>query len=58
TVFQSTIAWNYNTALDIAFLALTALLLVRFLRTGGVAMLRAMGHPQDTHGHAAMAHHH
>jgi hypothetical protein len=58
TVFESTVAWNYNTVLDIAFLALTALLLLRFLRTGGVAMLRAMGHPADAQDHAAMAHHH
>jgi uncharacterized protein len=55
-VFESTVAWNYNTVLDIAFLALAALLLVRFLRTGGVAMLRSMNRPPDAHGHAAMAH--
>ncbi len=40
--FQTTISWDYNTVLDIGFLLLTALILVRFLRTGGVAMLRMM----------------
>ena len=56
TVFAQTVSWNYNTALDIAVLALIAVLLVRFLRTGGVAMLRAMEHPgEHEHDHAAMA---
>ncbi|TMD95775.1 MAG: permease [Chloroflexi bacterium] len=56
TVFAQTVSWNYNTVLDIAVLALIAVLLVRFLRTGGVAMLRAMEHPgEHEHDHAAMA---
>ncbi|MEU8582331.1 permease [Streptomyces abikoensis] len=37
------VSWNYTTYLNIAFLALAAVLLVRFLRTGGKAMLRTMG---------------
>ncbi|MFB7667502.1 permease [Kitasatospora sp. NPDC056138] len=37
------IRWNYTTWLNIAFLLLAALLAVRFVRTGGVAMLRMMG---------------
>ncbi|MFF4225847.1 permease [Streptomyces abikoensis] len=37
------VSWNYTTYLNIAFLALAAVLLVRFLRTGGRAMLRTMG---------------
>jgi uncharacterized membrane protein YraQ (UPF0718 family) len=37
------VTWNYTTWLNIAFLLLTAALLVRFLRTGGPAMLRMMG---------------
>jgi hypothetical protein len=32
--------WNYTTILDILFLILAAALVVRFLRTGGPAMLR------------------
>ncbi|MFC3572262.1 permease [Streptomyces yaanensis] len=35
-------SWNYTTWLNIAFLLLAAALLVRFLRTGGPAMLRMM----------------
>ncbi|HEV3230824.1 MAG TPA: permease [Candidatus Dormibacteraeota bacterium] len=34
--------WSYTTFLDLAFLALAAVLGWRFLRTGGPAMLRAM----------------
>ncbi|MEV6294748.1 permease [Streptomyces sp. NPDC051896] len=37
------VSWNYTTWLNIAFLLLAAALLVRFLRTGGPAMLRMMG---------------
>ncbi|MFD9868719.1 permease [Streptomyces niveus] len=37
------ITWNYTTFLNIAFLALATTLLFRFFRTGGLAMLRAMG---------------
>jgi uncharacterized membrane protein YraQ (UPF0718 family) len=42
-VVEATVTWNYTTVLNIAFLALTAVLVVRFLRTGGPAMLRMMG---------------
>ncbi|MEV4992910.1 permease [Streptomyces niveus] len=37
------ITWNYTTWLNIVFLALAAVLLVRFWRTGGPTMLRMMG---------------
>ncbi|MGI5134502.1 MULTISPECIES: permease [unclassified Streptomyces] len=37
------VTWDYTTWLNIAFLLLAAVLVVRFLRTGGRAMLRAMG---------------
>ncbi|MFD8995909.1 permease [Streptomyces abikoensis] len=40
---MSGVSWNYTTYLNIAFLALAGVLLVRFLRTGGRAMLRTMG---------------
>ena len=39
--------WNYTTFLNIAFLVLTAVLVVRFLRTGGPAMLRMMERPPE-----------
>jgi uncharacterized protein len=63
TVFQSGPAWNYTTYLNIAALALAALLGWRFLRTGGVQMLRAMessplpGH-EMVHDHRDHEHHH
>lgn len=37
------ITWNYTTWLNIVFLALAAVLLVRFWRTGGPTMLRMTG---------------
>jgi uncharacterized membrane protein YraQ (UPF0718 family) len=42
------ISWNYTTWLNIAFLILAAVLLVRFLRTGGRDMLRMMNRSPDT----------
>ncbi|MEW2271893.1 permease [Streptomyces sp. SID685] len=55
------IRWNYTTWLNIAFLLLAASLVIRFLRTGGPAMLRTMGGgPQegDKSGHGDHDHHH
>ncbi|MDQ6947850.1 MAG: permease [Actinomycetota bacterium] len=47
------ISWNYTTYLNIAFLILAAVLIIRFLRTGGRAMLAMMGGgPDDTPHHA------
>jgi uncharacterized membrane protein YraQ (UPF0718 family) len=42
------IRWNYTTWLNIAFLLLAAVLVVRFVRTGGMPMLRMMGGTPDT----------
>jgi uncharacterized membrane protein YraQ (UPF0718 family) len=42
-VMEQGISWNYTTWLNIAFLVLTAVLLIRFVRTGGIPMLRMMG---------------
>jgi hypothetical protein len=36
---------NYTTVLNVLFLALAAVLLIRFLRTGGREMLRMMNAP-------------
>jgi uncharacterized membrane protein YraQ (UPF0718 family) len=41
------ISWNYTTWLDIAFLVLAAVLVVRFVRSGGLPMLRMMGGSPD-----------
>jgi uncharacterized membrane protein YraQ (UPF0718 family) len=45
-------SWNYTAVLNIIFLTIAAALVVRFLRTGGPAMLRMMNTPEDE-----MAHH-
>src|SRR5258705_7642646 len=41
-VVEASISWNYTTWLNIAFLILAGLLVWRFLKTGGPAMLRMM----------------
>ncbi len=53
-VTATAISWNYTTILNIVFLLLAAALLVRFVRSGGVPMLRMMGGSpdgHDAHGH-------
>ncbi|MHB8573943.1 MAG: permease [Dehalococcoidia bacterium] len=47
------ITFNYTTVLNILFIVLGVVLLLRFLRTGGPAMLRMMSGPMD---HGAMEH--
>lgn len=49
------VSWNYTTWLNIAFLLLAVVLLVRFWRTGGMSMLRMMGGSPDT-GHDHTGH--
>jgi len=51
-VVEASIAWDYTTWLNIAFLILAGVLVWRFLKTGGPAMLRMMNRP------AAMGHSH
>jgi len=41
-IMQESIRWNYTSILNILFLIASAILLVRFLKTGGPAMLRMM----------------
>ena len=41
-LMNESVHWNYTTLLNIAFIAISALTLIRFLRTGGPAMLREM----------------
>jgi uncharacterized membrane protein YraQ (UPF0718 family) len=48
---QGGVSWDYTTWLNIAFLVLAAILVTRFVRTGGVPMLRMMGGaPPDSGG--------
>jgi uncharacterized protein len=47
TVITQGPGWNYTSVLNILFLAIAAALVVRFLRTGGLSMLRMMEEPED-----------
>jgi hypothetical protein len=41
-LMTESVRWNYTTILNLFFLLISAALLLRFLRTGGPAMLREM----------------
>ncbi len=49
-VVEASVTLNYTTFLNVIFLILAGVLVVRFLRTGGPAMLRMM-HEPAAHGH-------
>jgi membrane protease YdiL (CAAX protease family) len=57
TVLDAAITWNYDTFLNIGFMLVIAVLLVRFLRTGGPMMLRMMSAPPGS-GSEQRAHAH
>jgi len=48
-VVEASVTWNVTTFLNIVFLALSAVLVARFLRTGGPRMLRMMNAPGGGH---------
>src|SRR5207248_10213754 len=48
------ISWNYTTVLNIIFLILAAILVIRFIRTGGLPMLRMMSKPEREMAHHEM----
>jgi uncharacterized protein len=50
-IVPDTITWNYTTWLNIAAIAVSALLLWRFMRTGGLEMLRMMDRAPEGHRH-------
>ncbi len=50
--------WNYTTVLNIIFLVLGAILVIRFIRTGGVAMLKMMNGSEHDMNHPTMGHQH
>jgi uncharacterized membrane protein YraQ (UPF0718 family) len=52
------VGWNVTTFLDVAALAVSAVLVWRFLATGGGSMLRTMNDPDAAHDHHAHAHDH
>ena len=41
-VVEASVTWNYTTVLNLLLIAVSVVLVVRFLRTGGPAMLRMM----------------
>ena len=45
TIVEASISGNYTTALNLVFIALAAVLVWRFLATGGATMLGRMGGP-------------
>jgi hypothetical protein len=54
---QATISWNYTTWLNVAFLVVAAILVARFITTGGLPMLRMMGgSPKAGHEHSSQCH--
>ena len=46
------VSWDYTTYLNIVFLLLAAILIVRFFRTGGMMMLRMMGGAPEPEHHS------
>ncbi len=57
-VMEAGVIWNYTTWLNIAFLILATMLVIRFLRTGGIAMLRMMGGSPDAAAQHSHSPHH
>lgn len=51
TVAEASVSWNYTTWLNVAFLVLALVLIVRFVRTNGLAMVRMMGGSPDSAEH-------
>jgi uncharacterized protein len=54
-VVQASVQLDYTTVLNVVFLALAAVLVYRFIRTGGLPMLRAMDKPMASHDAQAPA---
>jgi uncharacterized membrane protein YraQ (UPF0718 family) len=48
-IVEASVTWNYTTVLNIIFLAFAAVLVWRFIRTGGLPMLRMMDKPMGEH---------
>ncbi len=57
-ILQLGVSWNYTTVLNIVALAVSAVLMWRFLRTGGPDMLRMMGSEGESARKGDHAHHH
>jgi uncharacterized protein len=57
-ILQLGVSWNYTTVLNIVALAVSVVLVWRFLRTGGPDMLRMMGSEGESARNGDHAHHH
>ena len=57
TVLEPSISWNYTSVLNLVFLAIAAVLLWRFFRTGGRQMLAMMNGSPDDMGDEHSHHH-
>src|SRR5713101_2623786 len=51
------VQWNYTAVLNIIFLVVAAVLVIRFMRTGGLPMLKMMDTPEHDLSHHEMAPH-
>ena len=59
TVMQASISWNYTTWLNIVFLVVATALVIRFITSGGLPMVRMMGGTPDAeHGQHDHSEHH
>jgi hypothetical protein len=57
-VVEASISFNYTTVLNVFFLIVASAMILRFMRTGGPAMLRAMSAPPPAPASTAHAGHH
>jgi uncharacterized membrane protein YraQ (UPF0718 family) len=48
-IVEASVTWNYTTVLNIIFIICAAVLVWRFVRTGGLPMLRMMQKPMSEH---------
>jgi uncharacterized protein len=48
-IVEASVTWNYTTVLNIIFSIFAAVLVWRFVRTGGLPMLRMMNKPMSEH---------
>ncbi len=57
-ILQTGVSWNYTTVLNIVAFAVSAVLVWRFIRTGGPDMLRMMGSEGESARDGDHEHHH
>lgn len=58
-IMEESVHWNYTSVLNLVFLVLSVVMLVRFLKTGGPEMLKEMEEaPADGGQHHCCHHHH